>query len=181
MFGESDLQDALSTNTLGIPNSAALPQTRHNMPYVIVADDAFPLRSYIMKPYPHRNLLRRERIFNYRLSRARRCVENAFGIMSNRFRVFLHPICLRPERVDAVILACCALHNMLRSVAPTRYVLPADAQLNANTGQVSTGQLQPAKVSGRRSVTQIGKDIRDQFCEFFNSPEGSLQWQENRI
>lgn len=56
-----------------------------------------------------------ERIFNYRLSRARRVVENAFGILSNRFRVFARPIALGPEKVHKITPTCCALHNYLVS------------------------------------------------------------------
>jgi hypothetical protein len=55
---------------------------------MIVGDDAFPLKPYLMKPYPNRNLGITQRVFNYRLSRVRRIVENVFGILTSRFSVF---------------------------------------------------------------------------------------------
>ena len=49
------------------------------MPYVIVGDEAFPLQNHLMRPYPGRGCPEDQQVFNYRLSRARRIVENAFG------------------------------------------------------------------------------------------------------
>lgn len=87
LFRESTLSNAIQNNSLHFPSSKSLPGRQHHVPYVIVADDAFPLTSRILKPFSQRNLSHENRIFNYRLSRARRIIENAFGILANRFRV----------------------------------------------------------------------------------------------
>ncbi|KAG8171733.1 hypothetical protein JTE90_019972, partial [Oedothorax gibbosus] len=108
------LKAALSHNNLQKPNATVLPGTRVKVPSVIVADDAFPLTTTIMKPYPGRGMSHEERIFNYRLSRARRVSENAFGILANRFRLFQTTIYGTPAKVKAYVLAACCLHNFLR-------------------------------------------------------------------
>lgn len=74
VFRNSSLSTALDSDTLNLPKNGTLGE-QENIPYVIVADDAFLLKSYIMKPYPQRKLSKDKRIFNYRLSRARRVVE----------------------------------------------------------------------------------------------------------
>ena len=56
------------------------------VPFTLVAEYAFAVGPYLKKPYGAKNLTGIERIFNYRLSRARRIIENAFGILSARFR-----------------------------------------------------------------------------------------------
>ena len=67
-----------------------------------------------MKPYSSRHLTQEERIFNYRLSRARRIVENAFGILANRFRCLLTTLQQDTKVVNSVVLACICLHNLMR-------------------------------------------------------------------
>jgi hypothetical protein len=68
------------------------------MTYVLVGEDAFPLMENLMKPLSHRTLKKEEAIYNYRLSRARRIVENAFGILSCRFRILLREINVSPKK-----------------------------------------------------------------------------------
>lgn len=85
------------------------------MPYVFVGDEAFQLTSNVMKPFSGlHNKRTKERIFNYRSSRARRVSENAFGIMSSSFRIFRKPILLEPGTATKVTLAAIHLHNYLR-------------------------------------------------------------------
>lgn len=102
------------SNPLNIPAPAEIPGTDIKMPMVFVCDEAYPLRPYLMKPFSARGLNVSERIFNYRLSRARRIVENAFGMLANRFRILHHAIQMDPDKVTTVVMATTVLHNMLR-------------------------------------------------------------------
>ena len=60
------LQQALEQKTANIPDPAPLSGTELLSPYTIVADEAFPLKEYILKPYSSRGLTQEQRIFNYR-------------------------------------------------------------------------------------------------------------------
>ena len=104
VFRNCDLHKELEEKRLNIPNPTPLPGTHIPFPYMIVADDAFPLKKYIMKPFNQIGLTPQRRIYNYRLSRARRVVKNAFGILANRFRVFMTPIGLVPEKVEVITI-----------------------------------------------------------------------------
>ncbi|XP_046563257.1 uncharacterized protein LOC124272163 [Haliotis rubra] len=81
-FNECELKDCLEDWSMGCPDPFPLPQDDERMPCYILGDDAFGIRAFFMKPYGHRTLQRDERIYNYRVSRDRRVVENTFGIMA---------------------------------------------------------------------------------------------------
>ena len=83
------------------------------VPYVFVGDNAFALKSYMMKAYAQRGLTLERRIYNYRHSRVRRISENLFGILANRWRLFLYTISLSPE-VEYITMAILIPHNYLR-------------------------------------------------------------------
>ena len=116
IFSRSSLGKAILTGDLKFPKDSHLPNdvTIGPMPYVFVEDEAFPLQRHMLRPYPGRDTTQDQQAFNYRLSRARRIVENAFGILSQRWCIFHTKIALQPDKVNAVIKACCVLHNMLQ-------------------------------------------------------------------
>jgi hypothetical protein len=70
-----------------------LPGTTCLAPHVFVGDEAFPLKTYLMRPYPSSQSKwdNENSIFNYQLSPARRVVENAFGILSQKFKFIREP------------------------------------------------------------------------------------------
>jgi hypothetical protein len=50
MFHNSSFRRALESNSLNIPADSLLPGTDQLVPYVLVADDAFPLTRQILNP-----------------------------------------------------------------------------------------------------------------------------------
>ena len=92
VYHYSHLGFAIEDKKLNIPKNSQIRHTNRVLPYVFVGDDAFGLKRHMMKPYPFANLSVDKHIFNYTLSRARRVIENTFGIAASRFRAFHRPI-----------------------------------------------------------------------------------------
>lgn len=114
ILAHSEMGKRFEEKTLNVPNDTLLPGTAIEAPYVIIGDEAFPLKPYFLRPYPEKHLdTDDKRIYNYRLSRARRVVENTFGILTQRFRIYNRRIQAKPEYVDFIILATCVLHNFI--------------------------------------------------------------------
>jgi hypothetical protein len=114
VWRNSSICNDLENNALNIPLNA-----------VIVADDAFPVTTTLLKPYSKRNLSRSEKISNYRLSRARRISENGFGILVlvSKFRIFERRIAVDLQKIDKIVMACCSLHNYWLRKTDNNYVL----------------------------------------------------------
>ena len=107
---------AIEENLLNLPEPETLDGCDANkfFPYCFVTDEAFGLKPHMMRPYPRKDQQdKTETIFNYRLSRARRVIENSFGILASRFRVFRRPIISSIDNVKSVTKAAVGLHNFL--------------------------------------------------------------------
>ncbi|XP_071055071.1 uncharacterized protein [Onthophagus taurus] len=111
IFANCSFSKTFQNDTLHFPANKPLPGCDESMPHVIVGDEAFPLKKNLMRPYPGSQLANQEdkKIFNYRLSRARNTSENAFGILSKRFRVYQRRFEIKPEYVNKVVLAVCTI------------------------------------------------------------------------
>lgn len=111
VYNQSVLRQKIETNGINLPP----PNRNNNLPYVFLADSAFALSTCIMKPFPgHHAVGTPERIFNQELSRSRVVVENAFGILSSKFRIFKTCIPLDEVKAAKITMTCILLHNFLR-------------------------------------------------------------------
>ena len=79
VFKNCIIYEALQKKNLNILEPTRLPGSRFIVPYVLVADDAFALSKYLMKPYSQTGLTTEK--INYRLTRARRTVAKYLGNM----------------------------------------------------------------------------------------------------
>ncbi|XP_021699796.1 putative nuclease HARBI1 [Aedes aegypti] len=105
IFKESKFGTDVLHDRLDFPENATVNGVK--LPFFYVADDAFPLCKRIIKPYSKKNLSAEERIFNYRLSRARRCIENAFGLLCSKWACLKKTLYCSPDRAQKIISACC--------------------------------------------------------------------------
>ena len=190
IFSSCNLGIAIMENRLNLPNSEQIWGSEFSFPYVFVGDEAFPLRVNLMKPYPRSLLAIAERIFCYRLSRCRRIIENTFGILASRFRIFRRPIIARLEVVIAVTKASVALHNFLMHGKEFRssfqYCPPelVDQETARGTrpgtwrNMGEPGGLVPLQGRvGSNNYSQEARVVRENFRDFFYKGKGQVPWQ----
>ena len=115
IYNDSELRECAEDGSIGFPVPEPLPDDIQDVPYFFVGDDAFALRPYMMKPFSLRGMTNDQRIFNYRLSRARRVAENAFGILATRFQVLMTTMLQEPATIKLIVQTCVVLHNLLRT------------------------------------------------------------------
>jgi len=162
------------------------------LPYYIVGDEIFPLKTWLMRPYPGK-LTEEQRIFNYRQSRARRVIENAFGILVSRWRIFNTPINASIENIESFVKAAIVLHNYLRQTENAIYCPAGFVDHENANGEIQPGHWRAlirnnpssslnnlSNVRGSR-YSKDAIDMRNSLKDYVNSPEGSLSWQLEHV
>ncbi|XP_051165273.1 uncharacterized protein LOC127284034 [Leptopilina boulardi] len=107
---------ALEEDTLNLPAPMSLYPEGPKMPMVFIGDAAFENSRHCLTPFKGANsgnLSKDKNIYNYRLSRARRTIENAFGILVAMWRIFRTPIMANLAVVKLIVLATVCLHNFI--------------------------------------------------------------------
>lgn len=187
VLNNTKFYEKLTKNELRIPKPRSIENSNTVLRYVFVGDEAFAMRRELLKLYRRDTLTRERRIFNYRLSRARRVVENTFGILASRFRIFHTSINLKMDNVDTVVLTCCALHNFLRRRSPQIYT-PYESmdRENISEGTVELGErcdpelVHDLQRGTRGQILSNAIVVRDQFKDYFNN-EADVTWQDTFI
>ncbi|XP_039304377.1 uncharacterized protein LOC120357603 [Solenopsis invicta] len=195
VLSKSVFGKALYNRTLNISHETRkLPGCDIELPYFVVDDEAFQLHKNVMRPYSSRYLSDNKSIFNYRLSRARRTIENAFGILVSRWRILRRPICAHPSTVDRYVLACVNLHNFLmtenakkssceQTYCPTNFV-----DHDNDMGTVIPGRwrdenegIERLRPCSAHRATREAYEQRDILTEYLLSSVGEVTWQYERI
>lgn len=171
IFKNSSLWTGIKKNEVGIPEEKCLRGTTSpKVPYFLVGDEAFGLDRHLLRPYGGKNLTLDKRIFNYRLSRARRYIECAFGILSNKWRIFHRPINVNTNFATDIVKACVVLHNFVREKDgyDAEDMMTITGLQNIHTAH---------QVRGGISANNVRKIMTD----YFLTPDGSLKWQLSKI
>jgi len=137
IFNTSEMRQAFFLNEMNLP--APSTHDGHLLPYVIVGDEIFGLKTWLMKPYSGRGLTKEPAIFNYRLSRCRRPIEDAFGIVAARWRIFRKPIRGAPENVDSFEKVCLCFHNYLILTGNAMYLPSSFVDSEDSSGNIRAG------------------------------------------
>lgn len=191
VLSHSSFGQALESHSLSLPPPRPLPRVDTVVPFVFVGDEAFPLQVNMLRPYPGRNLDEPKAIFNYRLSRARRIIENSFGILAARWRIFRRPMIAKPDHVVLFTKAAIALHNFLRTNESSVYCPPGFTDGEDGAGNVLEGEWrrEADSCTGIERIGHVGgnrygraaSEVRDTYRHYFSSQEGELDWQYNHV
>lgn len=162
VFSHSSLSKALENGALGAKSCIPFPGSSVTVPHVILGDEGYPLKTYLMRPFPVSKLGPSETIFNKRLSKARQVVECTFGILCTKWRVLLSTIEIaNTEDIDTVVQCVCLLHNIIIDIEGE------DCIANFNFEQ--TNNLQRFTSIGENRSTKAAYEVREKLKNFFSS------------
>ena len=178
IWNKSSLRRAIENREIGLLEPGVLPYCLEKIPFVILGDDTFALKNYMMKTFPKHNLTIEKRIYNYRYNRTRRIFENMFGILANRWILFHTTIHLSPERATSVTLSALILHNyLLKSPSKSTYCTPGLINQENEQGNVIAGSWRSehmaeefrsiAPQSHGNNISNSSKYIREVFMDYF--------------
>jgi hypothetical protein len=184
---DSYIGQMLYNNRLSLPDPEVLPNTpcdSTKFNFYIVGDEAFPLRTNLMRPFSRNNLdIGTHKVFNYRLSRARRVIENCFGILAARWRILHTKIKTEQNKAENIVKACVVLHNYVQKT--TEYTNGRNDFRPANDEDPNTvidmGNLEDWYIRSNRNAGNEAFTMRENLATYLTSPAGSVHWQEARV
>ncbi|XP_033611208.1 protein ALP1-like [Cryptotermes secundus] len=162
-FAASSLCASLESKNFNMPPDCELPTSSEKLPNVLIADEAYPLKPYLLKPYARKNLTPAKTAFNYRLSRARRCIECAFGILYAKWRILGKDIETSVPNAIAIIKCTCVLHNVIRD---------KDGENDPVYREVRFNGLQSAPLHKHRRnnrYTTLAEKVHDTFANYLKT------------
>lgn len=174
IFSRSKTNLHIASNSVDLPSTSGLPNSSRNLPYFLIGDSAYPLKPYLMTRI-NSGLSHDQRIYNYRHSRARRCVECAFGVLAAKWRVLKSAICTKVETVENIVMACAVLHNAIIHHEGAKNVDDIEMWNSTSNNPVETADQHDSRRPGRPG--HYAAWVREELVRYFNN-EGAISWQE---
>lgn len=173
----SDLYAKMLDHTLDLPEPQFLNDNRTKMPYFFVGDNIFGLHENLMKPYASSAYLtKRQRIYNYRISRARITIECTFGILTSRWRIFEKPLKCKLKTAESIIMAAALLHNfIITENLKSMDTMSACSEFEPGENGSNFVDDQDLNIHGNSAAQ------REALADYFSSPHGAVPWQDSRI
>ena len=103
VFSGTELYEALEGGYAGLPQPEPLPGDDKPIPFSLIADDAFALRTWMQKPFSFRGMNKNQRIFNYRTFPCSTSCRKCFWHSCKPFQ--MSPHCNMPQKEECGI--CC--------------------------------------------------------------------------
>lgn len=163
-FASSTLFNLIDNNNFNVPPEKNLPGTNLKVPHVLIGDEAYPLKIYLMRPFPSRGLNPAKENFNNNLSRARKCIECTFGILRAKWRLLGKDIEVSSEKAIVIIKCMCILHNVVREKdgdSDLDYCSIMQGQQNVWENEITDQRARGA------NTQQRAKEIRNTFVNYF--------------
>ena len=189
---QSAMGKGFENYSFNIPKPSNVNGIDGALPYFLVGDEIFPLKKWLLRPYPSPLDDESKKIYNYRISRARRTIENTFGIMVARWRIFRRPIRADVKTVEPIVQACVCLHNCLQLTSACAYTPAGFVDSEVSDGSIKAGDWRNILSSGNSSALknfpkakggrqqEDARELQSRLKYNLNS-EGAVEWQLDYI
>ena len=162
VFAHSSLYNKIMTGNLLPDKTEKLHGV--DVPLYMIGDSAYPLQSWLMKPFPHNSALSPgQQQYNHMISSARIVVENSYGRLKGRWRRLMKRNDMHIDNIPMIIAAACVLHNVCE-VHGEHF---NNAWINASDTSQEFDQ-QPPTVIHRDGSSQRPKEIRQALVNYFS-------------
>ncbi len=175
IFEDYDLKVAIDQRVIGFSPPDNQPDDDKDMPYFFVGDNAFPLCTYMMKPYG-RGARTNLQLLHVPLSKSQR---ECLGILANRYDYLLSVIKFQPNISTNIVLTAICSHNLMRM----RYPAIQNAAMDREDDQwrrCNTWEQELQCIHGNID-TKPGKQLREYLKHYYNSSASAVPWQHDMI
>ena len=169
------LEDLEST----LPKPVNTEGSRTEMPFLIVGDEAYPLKTCLIKPFARKTMSYEERVLNCGLSRASRCVECAFGIQTAKWRLLNKATGTNVNKGERIVRCICLLRNIIIDTEGTTH----DPSVLHETSQIHVSRQAKTNVSSR-SFSRSSKgatDVRNAFKLHINGRAAAILSHDQQV